>query len=275
MKFVAENICAGYADKEIVHDVSFSLDSSDVLCLLGPNGVGKTTLFKCLLGFLPLFSGNILLDGQSLNQLSQKKQASLIGYVPQVHEPPFPFRVLDVVVMGGIARMNMFSGPAKAAYDKAKEILAMLGVAYLADNVYTEISGGERQMVLIARALMQEPQFLMMDEPTTSLDFGNQMRVLEQIGMLSRRGMGIIMTSHFPDHAFLCCTKAAVMSKDCSFKVGDVQSIVTEQALQNAYGIKVKIANVAVADQAAKIKTCIPILKTINIEAEELNHECA
>jgi iron complex transport system ATP-binding protein len=128
-------------------------------------------------------------------------------------------------------------------------------------------------MVLIARALMQDPKFLMMDEPTSNLDFGNQMRVLQQVRMLAEKGMGIIMTSHFPDHAFLCCTKAAVMCKDASFKVGSVQEIVTEYSLYKAYGIKVKIANVNVnvdEEKSGTVRTCVPMMNTIKITKEEV-----
>lgn len=270
MKFEAKDVCAGYDDIDIVQNVSFSLGSGEVLCLLGPNGVGKTTLFKSLLGFLPLHEGEILIDGQPICHTDYKKKADLIGYVPQVHEPPFPFHVMDVVVMGSISRMSLFSGPSHAAYSKAEQILEMLGISYLSDKIYTEISGGERQMVLIARALMQEPKFLMMDEPTSNLDFGNQMRVLQQVRMLAEKGMGVIMTSHFPDHAFLCCTKAAVMCKDTSFKVGSVQEIVTEDILYKAYGIKVKIAYIDTPEEPmGMIKTCVPLMHTINIFQKE------
>lgn len=269
MKFEAKDIRAGYENLDIVKDVSFTVTSGEVLCLLGPNGVGKTTLFKSLLGFLPLHGGEVLIDGQPCDYHDCKKQATLIGYVPQLHEPPFPFQVLDVVVMGGIGQMNIFSGPSKEEYQRAEDILAMLGVAFLANKVYTEVSGGERQMVLIARALMQEPKFLMMDEPTSNLDFGNQMRVLQQVRMLAEKGMGIIMTSHFPDHAFMCCTKAAVMCRDTSFKVGAVEEIITEETLKQAYGIRVKIANVDMAEEkAGMITTCLPMLNTIKISRE-------
>ncbi|WP_303869700.1 ABC transporter ATP-binding protein [Acetobacterium wieringae] len=274
MKFEAKDIRAGYENLDIVKDVSFSVTSGEVLCLLGPNGVGKTTLFKSLLGFLPLHGGEVLIDGQPCDYHDCKKQATLIGYVPQLHEPPFPFQVLDVVVMGGIGQMNIFSGPSKEEYQRAEDILAMLGVAFLANKVYTEVSGGERQMVLIARALMQEPKFLMMDEPTSNLDFGNQMRVLQQVRMLAEKGMGIIMTSHFPDHAFMCCTKAAVMCRDTSFKVGSVAETITEETLQQAYGIRVKIASVdMVEEESGIITTCLPMLNTIKIsrEARQLN----
>jgi iron complex transport system ATP-binding protein len=277
MKFEAIDIRAGYENVDVVQDVSFSVESGEVLCLLGPNGVGKTTLFKSLLGFLPLHGGCVQIDGQPVDYHDCRKQAKLIGYVPQLHEPPFPFQVLDVVVMGGIAQMNMFAGPSREEYQRAKNILEMLGVAFLTDKVYTEISGGERQMVLIARALMQEPQFLMMDEPTSNLDFGNQMRVLQQVRMLAEQGMGIIMTSHFPDHAFMCCTKAAVMCRDTSFRVGAVEDTITEETLEKAYGIQVKIAKVPIQEAPEEtMTTCLPMLRTIKIVREERKlHESA
>lgn len=263
MKLEARGICAGYRGRDIVHDVNFELNSGEVLCMLGPNGVGKTTLFKSLLGFIPFSHGEMLVDGAPVNHKDRKATASLIGYVPQVHEPPFPFVVIDVVVMGSIARADLFTGPSKEAFDEADAILDLLGITYLRDRIYTEISGGERQMVLIARALMQNPRFIMMDEPTSSLDFGNQMRVLTQVCALAKRQVGVIMTSHFPDHAFLCCDKAAVMSRTEPFQVGPVHSIVTEETLQKAYGIPVKVASLEVPEHPdGEVTTCVPLLKT-------------
>lgn len=259
----ARGVCAGYRDVGIVHDVSFELESGEVLCLLGPNGVGKTTLFKSLLGFIPFSAGGLYVDGRAVDHRRRKETVLLIGYVPQVHEPPFPFVVIEVVVMGSIARTDAFAGPGRDAFDEADELLELLGIAYLRNRVYTEISGGERQMVLIARALMQNPSFLMMDEPTSSLDFGNQMRVLAQICALAHRGVGIIMTSHFPDHAFLCCDKAAVMSRTSPFRVADVGDIVCEETLEEAYGIPVKVASLDVPEHPdGTVTTCVPLLKT-------------
>lgn len=262
MKLQAEHVYAGYHGESIVRDVSFQLESGEVLCLLGPNGVGKTTLFKSLLGFLPVREGAFLMDGEKLNHRDRKQLARLIGYIPQAHEPPFPFQVLDVVVMGCISRTGTFAGPPARHFDKAAEILETLGVSYLKDHVYTEISGGERQMVLIARALMQDPKFLVMDEPTSSLDFGNQMRVLRQIQRLAADGMGVVMTSHFPDHAFLCCTKAAIMCREEPFHMGPVEEIVTEESLRKAYGVEVRI--IRTRDCGGIVQTCVPLLRSVD-----------
>ncbi|MDO5044632.1 MAG: ABC transporter ATP-binding protein [Coriobacteriia bacterium] len=263
MIFEARDVCAGYSGRRIVNKVSFSIKSGEVLCLLGPNGVGKTTLFKSLLGLIPIMDGGLYIDNELFDSRDRKKAALLIGYVPQVHEPPFPFKVIDVIVMGSIGRASLFSGPSKSAFDEADKLMEILEISYLRDSVYTEISGGERQMVLIARALMQNPAFLMMDEPTSSLDFGNQMRVLRQVSELSERGIGIIMTSHFPDHAYLCCHKAAVMSRDRPFRVAAVEEIVTSEVLKDAYGIPVKVVNIPMPEHPnGEVTTCIPLLRT-------------
>lgn len=255
-----KNAVCGYGTKKVVENISLSVETGEILCLLGPNGVGKTTFFKSILGLLNLLGGEILIDGENVLKLPKKEIAKLIGYVPQAHTPPFPFSVLDVVVMGRTAHMGMFASPSLKDIKIAEEALETLGISFLKDRIYTEISGGERQMVLIARALTQQPKILIMDEPTSNLDFGNQIRVLEQINNLSKKGMGIIMTSHFPNHVFLCSTKVALMQRDNVFAVGSVEDVVTEENLKSAYGIRVKIA--CTKDSKGNIiKACVPLLQ--------------
>lgn len=259
MKLEIKKASCGYGNKAVVKEVSMTVGGGEVLCLLGPNGVGKTTLFKSILGFLPLQSGKVLIDGKDMRKLSRKQIAKVIGYIPQAHTPPFPFSVLDVVVMGRMAHQGMLGMPSKKDLAIAEENLEKLHITYLKDKIYTQISGGERQMVLIARALTQNPKILIMDEPTSNLDFGNQMRLLEQVNELASKGLGIVMTSHFPDHAFLCSTKVALLEKG-SFKIGKVEDIITERNLQSAYGIPVKIGNMAVC-KGQSIKCCVPLLE--------------
>jgi len=253
------NVSCGYGKSTIVKDISMSVESGEILCLLGPNGVGKTTFFKTILGFLKLQTGKILLDGQDINNWSKKKLAESIGYVPQAHTPPFPFSVIDVIIMGRTAHIGMFESPSKKDKEIAEESMNTLNITYLKDKIYTEISGGERQMVLIARALTQQPKILVMDEPTSNLDFGNQVKVLEEINKLSQKGLGIIMTSHFPDHAFLCCTKVALMQKNNIFTIGTVDEVVTEENLKMAYGVDVKITS-AINNKGEKVKSCVPMI---------------
>lgn len=259
MKLEISNVSCGYGSNTIVENLSVTIESGEVLTMLGPNGVGKTTLFKTILGFLKPHGGKIILDGQDIRHWKKNKLAKAIGYVPQAHVPPFPFTVIDVVVMGRTAHLGTFASPSKKDIKMAEEALELLNVAYLRDKIYTEISGGERQMVLIARALTQEPQILVMDEPTSNLDFGNQVRVLEQVNKLAKDGLGIVMTSHFPDHAFLCSTKVALLQKNHEFIVGCVDKVVTEENLKSAYGVNVKIIS-TLNDDGDLIKSCIPML---------------
>ncbi len=259
MKLEIKNVACGYGTKIVVKDISVNVESGEILCLLGPNGVGKTTLFKTILGFFKIKDGEIILDGENIINWPKKKLAKAIGYVPQAHVPPFPFSVLDVVVMGRTAHLRTFESPTKEDINIAEKALETLGISFLKDRIYTEISGGERQMVLIARALTQQPNILVMDEPTSNLDFGNQVRVLEQINRLAKKGLGIIMTSHFPDHAFLCSTKVALLQRNNKFMVGNVDEVVTEDNLKSAYGVDVKITS-SIRSNGENIRSCVPLL---------------
>ncbi|NLX90892.1 MAG: ABC transporter ATP-binding protein [Firmicutes bacterium] len=254
---VCDAVC-GYGTKKVVENISFTVQSGEILCLLGPNGVGKTTLFKSILGLIKMLGGVIKVDGENVHAWPKKKLAQTFGYVPQAHTPPFPFTVRDVVIMGRTAYLGKFASPSKVDEEIAEQALDTLGISHLADRVYTEISGGERQLVLIARALTQQPQILIMDEPTSNLDFGNQARVLGQINELAKKGLAVIMTSHFPNHVFLCSTKVALMQKNNKFSVGSVEEVVTEENLKSAYGIDVKITTAA--DDCHTLRSCIPII---------------
>lgn len=258
MKLEVKNVACGYAAMTVISGISLEMASGESLCLLGPNGIGKTTFFKSILGLLKLQSGKILLDGEDIEKWSRRKRATKMGYVPQTHTPPFPFKVIEVVTMGRTAHLSFFSSPAKNDRKIAEDALNTLGIAHLQDRTYTQISGGERQLVLIARALAQKPEFLIMDEPTANLDFGNQIRVLNQIKRLVREGnIGVIMTTHFPNHAFYCGSKVAVLGKDNTFKVGTADEVITESYLKTIYGVEVQIINAGEKDN--EIKVCVPV----------------
>jgi len=261
MRLEVQDVSCGYTTgKPIVSGISFQMEAGDTLCLLGPNGVGKTTFFKTLLGLLKLQSGKILLNGADINKWSRRTFAKKVGYVPQLHTPPFPFKVFDVVVMGRTAHVGAFSSPAAKDRTIAKEALEMLSIGHLQDRVYTELSGGERQLVMIARALAQQPEILIMDEPTSNLDFGNQIKVLCQIKRLTKeRNIGVIMTTHFPDHAFLCASKVAVMGRNNIFITGAPAEVITEEMLKQTYGVDVKVIEIG-EQSGEKIKICVPIL---------------
>lgn len=259
MKLEINHAECGYGATPVLKDISFTVDKGEILCLLGPNGVGKTTLFKTILGFQKLLGGEILLDGSNVQNWTRSRLAKVIGYVPQAHTPPFPFSVLDVVVMGRTAHLGMFASPTKKDLKIAEEALEVLKISYLKEKIYTEISGGERQMILIARALAQQPKILVMDEPTSNLDFGNQIRVLEQVNRLAKNGLAVIMTSHFPDHAFLCSSKVVMIQKNNLYKKGNADEVLTEENLRAAYGIEVKIASIENGN-GERINTCVPLI---------------
>lgn len=254
-----KDIICGYGNRKVVNGISITVESGEILCLLGPNGVGKTTLFKSLLGFLKVKGGKVMIDGQDISKWSRKKLAQFVGYVPQAHNSSFEFKVLDVVVMGRAAYIGAMSSPSKKDIEIAEESLRTLGIYFLKDRVYTEISGGERQMVLLARALTQQPKILIMDEPTSNLDYGNQVRLLQQVNELAKKGLSIIMTTHSPDHAFLCSSKVALLERNNKFKVGSVNDIVTERNLKEAYGVNVSIVK-TIGSKGEEISTCVPLL---------------
>lgn len=250
------NIACGYGAVPLFQNISFTVARGETLCLLGPNGVGKTTLFKTILGLLPPAAGSIRMEGEDIARWSTEERARHIAYVPQTHTPPFPFTVRDVVLMGRAARIGRLGVPGKRDCTAAAEAMGLLGITHLAEKVYTKISGGERQLVLLARALAQEPELLCMDEPTASLDFGNQVRVMDQIRRLSTEHIAVIMTTHAPNQAFYCADTTAVMGRGGTFRVGATNEIVTEECLEKLYGVTAKIVDYA---DIPETRTCVPL----------------
>ena len=255
-----EHISFGYpAAGELLTDLSFSVDKGDVVCLLGPNGAGKTTLLRCLLGVAAVRTGSIKFRGRHIGSLPAKELANAIAYVPQAAASIFPHRVLDIVVMGRTPHVGLMAVPKEADYVMAEEALAELGIAHLAECLFSRISGGERQLTLIARALTQRAELLIMDEPTASLDYGNQVRILRVIAKLANQGYSIVMTSHFPNHAFLLCNKVLIMKQGKITASGTPEDVVTDRMLSDLYTTKVRIVEVD-DGAAAPMKVCVPLL---------------
>lgn len=252
------NVSCGYGTKEIIHNVSFKVEDGEFVCILGPNGSGKTTLLKSILGLLSPSSGGVFLGEQNIHHLSAIALAKEMGYIPQAHTPPFPFKVKDVVLMGRTPHLSRLSLPAESDEKIAMESLAELNISHLKDKKYTQISGGERQLVIIARALTQRPKILVMDEPTSSLDFGNQHIVLEQMRRLSHKGMSILMVTHDPDHALYCASKVVMIKDGCLLKAGTPEETIVEESMQAIYNTEVKIDRIRLADERV-IRVCIPI----------------
>ena len=259
--FEVKNISFSYNDEQIFSDISFSIGRGEVLCILGPNGTGKTTLIKCLNGLHDIDSGDILINGKNIKKLSFREISKHIGYIPQSHVPSFPFKVFDVVLMGRAPYLNLTDSPKEEDVKIAQEALKTLGIEYLKDKEYTNLSGGERQLVFLARVLCQKPDMLILDEPTSHLDFGNQIKLLEIIDNLAKSGLSIIMSSHFPDHAFLSSTKVAIMKDKRFIDCGTPDDVVTEENLRKAYSIDVKLIELD-----DKRKVCVPMKTNLNLD---------
>lgn len=257
MNIEVRNASFSYGKTEVFHNLSFSVNTGQILCLLGPNGTGKSTLIKCLAKIMPLSSGAVSIDGTDIQCLSRKSFARKIAYIPQSSSPVFPFLVRDMVVMGRTPHKGFFTSPERADYLIVTKVLEDLGIGHLEYKNCTELSGGERQLVLFATAIVQEPQILLLDEPTSHLDFGNQMKVLQIIKGFAGKGISIIMATHSPEQAFLSCDLAAILKNGEISAWGIPDEVITEHNIRSAFGIEVKIIDV---DVAGKIRTCIPIL---------------
>ncbi|MCI7146417.1 MAG: ABC transporter ATP-binding protein [Clostridiales bacterium] len=227
--------------RKVLNGASLSLGKGEVLCILGPNGAGKTTLLNCMAGLLSPDSGEVFLCDRNMREMKEKEIARLVGYVPQLHTPSFDYSAIDFVLMGRAPKTGTFSRPTEEDEEICMSVLTSMGLEYLADKSYLNISGGERQQLLIARAIVQEPEVVLFDEPTAHLDFGNQHRVLRRIRRMAEEGFSVIMTTHNPDHALLLGGKAAIVSRDGTIFQGDCEEIVTEKNLREVYDIDLKL----------------------------------
>lgn len=243
----------GFPGRTVGRDVSFTLAAGDVMCVLGPNGGGKTTLFRTILGLLEPHGGTVRLENENLKNLSRPEIARRVGYVPQGHAAYFAYTVREFVLMGRTAHLGAFASPARKDVLVAERALESLGITPLADKPVTEISGGERQLALVARALAQEPKLLVLDEPTASLDFGNQVRVLERISALARSGIAILFSSHDPDHAFLCASRALLLAEGRVLESGAPREVIRADTLERMYRVSVQVVPLP-----GGMHTCLP-----------------
>jgi iron complex transport system ATP-binding protein len=255
LSFVVENLSFSYEPKRpVLKNVSFTAQSGQLLAVLGPNGVGKTTLFRCMLGLSRNYQGHCLIDGEDVHDFSAATLARRIAYIPQSHYPAFNFNVFDMVLMGTTAKMGIFSSPGPAQHRQAEEAIEHMGLARLRNRGYGQISGGERQLALVARALAQNARILIMDEPTANLDYGNRLRVLVKIRALTREGYTIIQSTHSPEDAFRYSDAVLALEDGQVIAYGVPDQVLDAVLVERLYGVKVKILR---PNKGAAI--CIPV----------------
>ncbi len=251
----ARDVRFSYGTRLVLDGVSLSVPRGRVLSLLGPNGCGKSTVIKIMLGLLRPQSGAVRLDGCDVGRLSIRDRARKMAYVPQAHTLSFPYRVSEVVLMGRFAHRPLFLQTYSAReYGLVQHVMERVGIAHLAERLYTEISGGERQLALIARALAQGADMLVMDEPVSGLDFGNQLRLLREVRALAAEGFTVLKSTHFPDHAFLSSDEVVLMHQGKVLAQGRPEDTMTEDRLQLLYGVEVKVLA-----QEGGTRCCVPV----------------
>ena len=222
----------------VLEGVSFAAEKGELLSVLGPNGAGKSTLFRCLLG-------SIELDGREVRSLSRRELAARIAYIPQIHRPTFGYSVLDTALMGLTRELSPFRSPSAEQEKRAMEALEQVGVAHLARRNFATLSGGEQQLVLIARALCQRSDVLLMDEPTSSLDYGNQLRVLQRVSELAGQGYTVILSTHDPQHALRFSRRVLALRDGRVAAFGDTGEVLTETLLRRLYGVDAAMLDTA------------------------------
>jgi len=239
--------------RTIFHDVNFSVNKGEVLSLLGANGAGKSTLLNCVANLFVPKSGEILINGQPMAKMRLRDIARVIGYVPQIHTPAYAFTVLEFTVMGRTPYIGSFATPNAEDYEMAEKALERMKIMHLRDKAYTEISGGERQQVTIARVIAQQPRLILMDEPTAHLDYGNQYRVVRMIRELADEGFAIIITTHNPEYAIILGDKTAILDRGGQLHVGPAEEKLNAQTLSELYGLTIK----TVYDKDARRNVCV------------------
>lgn len=241
-------------NKPVLKDVSFELESGSFVCLLGPNGVGKSTLFKCMLGLLPGYSGKILIDGENIASLTPRQLSRRVAYIPQSTAPVFNYTVSDVVLMGTTSQASAWGSPGERELAYVQKALQTLNIEHLAPRQFMNISGGERQLVLIARALAQQAGVLFMDEPTANLDYGNQIRVLERVKELTGEGYTIIQSTHNPEQAFLYADRVIAVKDGRVAADGAPNAAMDSELLTSLYGVNVSVESL----RNDRVRVCIP-----------------
>ena len=244
-----------YGKRPILHDISVDIPDATLVNVLGPNGVGKSTLFRCILGLENGYEGTVLVNDKDMKRLSIRERAREVSYIPQSHAPVYDYEVLDVMLMSTGTDLGMLRSPGPRHRQRAYDALERIGIAHLAHRTYTQISGGEQQLVLVARALAQNARTIIMDEPTSALDYGNTVRVLSCVKQLAREGLSIVQSTHQPDQAFLYSDKTLVLHRGRVHAYGYPKDVITNELVSTIYDVDVEVNSL----YGDKVRVCVPV----------------
>lgn len=242
-----QNLSFSFSEAPLLRDLSLTVEKGEIVCLLGPNGSGKTTLLDCVLGFHRTLSGKVSLCGKDVLSCTRQTLARQAAYVPQIHTPTFPYTVREVVLMGRTAQAGLLGAPGKEDRALCNAALRRVGIEAFAERPYTSLSGGELKLVLLARALAQQTPLIVLDEPTSSLDFKNELQFLDTLADLVKNdGIGVLMATHALDHPFYFESKglpvrAVMLKKGEPARIGAPSDLLTAQTLLDVYGVRASI----------------------------------
>ena len=254
MSMNVDNLRFSYGHREVLKGVSFSAEYGEFLSVLGPNGVGKSTLFRCLLGLLTPSGGSVTIGGTDIREMHPAELSRKMAYIPQSHNPVFNFSVLDMVLMGTTSQVGRFSVPGKEQIRLAEAALERLEISHLRDRGCGNISGGERQLVLIARAIAQQAKILVMDEPSANLDFGNKIRVMRTVKGLTEDGFSVIQSTHDPDQAYLYSDKILALRDGKVLVWGTPRETISSSLISTLYGVDVEVCSM----HGDGVRVCVP-----------------
>lgn len=258
MLFETKMLRGGYGNGDICKGIDCTVDSGEILSVLGPNGCGKTTFFRLVLGFLSPTGGGIFIDGRSSVTFTKQELARLVAYIPQHHNPIFSYTAMEIITMGRASHFSAFESPRPIDRREAFTAMEKLQILPLANKSYTSLSGGQRQLVLIARAICQDARIFVMDEPGASLDYANHQLLMDVVSDLAKEGYGIIMSTHSPEHPFSIAHKALLMKDGKTEAFGSPETAITSGVLERVYGIEMDV--VSVTDRYGRKRTlCVPV----------------
>lgn len=253
MKLVVERLSFGYPHGEqLLKEVSFTAASGELISLLGPNGTGKTTLFRCILGQLRAI-GEISLDGEPLYSLSPKELAAKVAYIPQSHSPAFSYPVEEMILMGAAAGLKWFQHPGKKEYARLDEVIENLGLQPLRHRAFDTLSGGEQQLVMMARAMMTDARVWLLDEPAANLDYGNQNRLMALLQQLAEKGYLLIQSTHSPQQAALYSSRVLALADGKLAGDGTPSEVLDANMIQTLYGLKVNVCDIPSGERSIRV----------------------